>query len=43
MENLILMFDLNFRAYKLDYAMFGYDFNDFLKMAGQPPLNSYEV
>jgi len=32
-----------YRAYKLDYEMFGYDFNDVLKMAGQPPLNSYEV
>ena len=32
-----------FRAYKLDYEMFGYDFNDVLKMADYPILTKYET
>ena len=32
-----------YQIYKFDYEMFGYDFNDVLKLGGHHPLSRYEA
>ena len=32
-----------FQIYRLDFELFGYDFDEVLRLAGQPPLQPHEL